>query len=355
MGVIAAPLKLSSRLFRSRGRINSRLAWIILSVAILQFAAVVLSSWLDNALRLEGGKGLFQHYGAWAILLSDPLLLVASGFLDRQFCVAMLTLPLRPAPGVRSRFHSSLRKWILVIRARKNSSFLYVLLVVLGLYAWLQNVWLTANPDGPVRHPIFAHHDVFDSGRHIWSFVAFKACLFLSWVVVYPIVGFKFLTAALATWTILRTAERECLVLPRVEHPDGCYGLKHVGTLNIAILAPYMLAFIVIFSLLITHQMLYGSILIPLAAVTVIFLASSFVVIWPAHLMLWKARDKEYRDLTRSAREGPPSKDKDFLRFTARRLFFSAANASPYSETTKILILAMRATPALAFAVRLLR
>ena len=243
----------------------------------------------------------------------------------------------------------------MVVRARGNGVLLYVLFVVVGLFAWIQNVWLTGNPDGPVRHPIFAHHDVFDSGRHIWSFIAFKACLFLSWVVVYPIVGFKFLTTALATWSILRSAERDSLVLPRVEHPDGCYGLKNVGTLNIAILSPYMLAFIVMFSLLITHQMLYGSVLIPLAGVTVIFLFSSFVVIWPAHLMLWKARDMEYRDLSRSAQNGPPTKDKDLLRFTAKRLFFSAANASPYSETTKILILAMRATPALAFALRLLR
>ena len=131
--------------------------------------------------------------------------------------------------------------------------------------------------------------------------------------------------------------------------------MKNVGTLNIAILCPYLLAFIVIFSLLITHQMLYGSVLIPLAVVTVIFLASSFVVIWPAHLMLWKARDKEYRDLTRSARDDPPATDTELLRFTARRFFFSAATASPYSETTKALIFAMRATPALAFALKLLR
>ena len=355
MRAIAAPLKLSSRLLGSRGRIDRRLAGIILIVAALQVAAVLFASWVDDTLTLEGGRGVFQHYGAWAILLTDPLLLVASGFLDRQFCIAMLTLPVRPGPDVKDQLSGLLRKWIRVVRARGYSALLYALFVIVGLFAWIQNVWFTADPDGPVRHPIFAHHDVFDSGRHLWGFVTFKACLFLSWVVVYPIVGFKFLTTAMATWTILRSAQRNCLVLPRVEHPDGCYGLKNVGTLNIAILSPYLLSFFVMFSLLITHQMLYGSILIPLIAVTIIFLISSFVVIWPAHLMLWRARDREYRDLTTSARNGAPTKDKDLLRFTARRLFFSAAKASPYSETTKVVILAMRAMPAAALAFRLLR
>ena len=129
-------MKLSSRLLLTRGRVNWRLARIILIVAALQLFTVVVASWLNHSMTLGGGKGLLQHYGAWAILLTDPLLLIASGFLDRQFCVAMLTLPLRPGVGAKRRLQHLLRSWVLVVRAKGASAFLYVLFVVVGLYAW---------------------------------------------------------------------------------------------------------------------------------------------------------------------------------------------------------------------------
>jgi hypothetical protein len=359
--VIAAPLSLSSRLVGSKGRLNWRLVSSLLAVAAIQIAAVLLGCWLDNSWYLPAehgfpqvGRGFLQHYGAWAILITDPLLLAASGFLDRQFCVTMLSLPTRPDRDAAKEVTHALRRWVPIVRGRGGIALLYVLFVVVGIYAWEQNVTLTINPLGSHRHAIFSHHDVFDSGLHIWSFLAFKACLFLSWVIVYPIVGFKFLTIAFVTFSILRIAEKRCLLCPRVEHPDGCYGLKNVGTLNIAILAPYFLAFFVMYALWVTHQMLYGSIVIPMIGVSAIFILTSFLIIFPAYLVLWRARNNEFRNLVRSSRQ-PPTDDRDLLQFAARRIFFSTANASPYSDTTKILIVAMRVTPLIGVAIKLFR
>jgi hypothetical protein len=359
--VIAYPLSLSSRLLRSKGRVNWRLAGAIFTVAAIQIAAVLLGCWLDNSWFLpsehgfpQAGRGFLQHYGAWAILITDPLLLVASGFLDRQFCVTMLSLPTRPDRDAAKEVTHALRTWVPTVRGRGGIGLLYLLFVVIGIYSWEQNVALTIDPLGPHHHAIFAHHDVFDSGLHIWSFLAFKACLFLSWTIVYPIVGFKFLTIAFATFSILRTTEKRHLLCPRVEHPDGCYGLKNVGTLNIAILAPYFLAFFVMYALWVTHQMLYGSILIPLIVVSAIFILTSFLIIFPAYLVLWRARNTEFRNLAQSSRR-PPTGDRDLLQFAAKRLIFSTANASPYSDTTRILIIAMRVTPLVGVAIKLFR
>ncbi|MCW3848087.1 hypothetical protein OF829_12625 [Sphingomonas sp. LB-2] len=317
-----------------------------------QLTAVLLACWWDNSWTIsasgkftEGGRGFLQHYGAWAILLTDPLLLVASGFLDRQFCVAILTLPARADRDAARAITRSLREYLPWVRGKGTAALFYALCLITGLFAWTYNVASTIDPLGALRHPIFAHHDVFDSGLHMRSFIAFKACLFLSWVVVYPIVGFKLVTIIIATRSILRRAEKHGLLQPRVEHPDGCYGLKNVGTLNIAILVPCLLAFFVMFALLVTHQMMYESILIPLIVVSTVFLVTSFIVIWPAQMVLWQARDKEFRDLAKSSRQPPPASDRDLFQFTARRFFFSAAKASPYSDTTKVIILAMRATP----------
>lgn len=352
---VAAPLSISSRLVRSRGRVNWTIALAIFGVALAQALGVLIASASDGTWLLpNNGKGFFQHYGAWAILITDPLLLVASGFLDWQFCVAILTLPLTPDNIAKSRLKSTLKFHLSLVRGRRNTVLLYLLLVVIGLYCWTQNVWQTYDPHGPHHHKIFDHHDVFDSGLHIWGFVTFKICLFLSWVVVYPIVGFKFLTIAWSTRTMLTAAGREGLVLPQAVHPDGCYGLKNVGTLNIAILAPYLLVFAAMYALWFTHRMIYESLYLSWAVVTVVFIVTSFIVIWPAQLMLWRARDKEYKGLLRSSR-GATSEDGDKLyQLATQRFFYSASNASPYADGTKVIILLMRASPVFPFLLKAL-
>jgi hypothetical protein len=333
-----------------------------LAIASAQAAAVAMTSWLDGSWFLsEGngfsseGKGFSQHYGAWAILITDPLLLLASGFLDRQFMVTLVTLPLCRGRAPKRRMWQMMRRYVPFVRGRGAGVLLYALMVVVGFYWWALNVVQTYDPTGSYRHAIFDHHDVFDSGLHIWSFVVFKACLFLSWVIIYPIVGFKFLTVALSTFAILRKTEMEGLVCPRVEHPDGCYGLKNVGTLNIAILAPYLLVFSAIVALWFTHQMIYGSLVVPLTFVTAVFLVTSFIVIRPVYSILCRARLNAYNELVKTCTDAPSKSGADLYRFTVKRFFYSAASASPYSDGTKVLIAAMRAAPVLVLALRFFR
>src|SRR5262245_52746516 len=140
---IVVPLSLSSRLLRSRGRVNWRIAATILVVSGAQIAAVLIAAWLDNSWFLgpadqlqKGGKGLLEHYGAWAILVTDPLLLIASGFLDRQFCVAMLSLPLRSDRDAAQEVSRAVRTQVPWVRGGGYSAFLYALFVVIGIYAW---------------------------------------------------------------------------------------------------------------------------------------------------------------------------------------------------------------------------
>jgi hypothetical protein len=326
-----------------------------MAVAVAQAAAVGVASWADGAWYLEKGKGLAQHYGAWAILVTDPLLLAATGFLDRQFMVTMTTLPLASGREPRRKMWRMLHRYVPLVRARGGSAFLYLLMVVVGVYCWAQNVQGTYDPSGPDHHVIFEHHDVFDSGLHPWSFAAFKLCLFISWVLIYPIVGFKFLTIAIATWSILRQSELQAILCPRVEHPDCCYGLKNVGTLNIALLAPYFLVFIAIFSLLITHRMIYDSLMIPLIIVSIIFVVTSFVVIRPVYSILSKAKQQMYDELAKSSLEESSRSERSLRRFTAKRMLYSVANATPYTDNTKMILIGMRAVPVLAMALKFVR
>jgi hypothetical protein len=352
---LAAPLKLSAHLFRTGGKLNWTLAGSIMGLACLQGGVLALVCWWDGSWHLELGKGFSQHYGSWAILVTDPLLLLASGFLDRQFLVTITSLPLCEGSEPRQRMRELLRRFVPVVRGKGPTAYLYIFMVFVGLLAWLDNVVRTYDPSGPYHHVVFDDHDVFDSGTHVWSFVTFKACLFLSWVIIYPIVCFKFITVSVSTRLLLRRIEIEALVCPRVEHPDGCYGLKNVGTLNIAILAPYILVFIAIFSLMATHNMYYQTLVLPLLAASTVFLVTSFVVIHPVYSALCRARVEEYRQLLKAPIDGASASDADLYRFTARRFFYSEASASPYSDGTKVMIALMRLSPAAGFALSLFR
>jgi hypothetical protein len=344
MRVAAAALGISTRLFGTRGKLNRPLLSIILIVTVLQVAALALVSRWEGTWTLDHGLGFSEHLGAWMILL----------MIDKQFRVAMLSLPVAPDLTKKHRLQHLCIRYGRLIRGARGGALFYALLVTLGIFCWGVNVVGTYDPAGPYHHPIFRDHDVFDSGLHMWSYVAFKICLLLSWCVVYPIIGFKFLVVSYSTWKILRVSDAEALVAPRVEHPDGSYGLKEVGNLNIALLVPYFLVFALIASLFETHKLLYGSLIAPMAIVVALFLLTSFVVIWPASRILDRAKGKLYAELRQdSVRDRSGSKSE--LRFVIQRFYYGAANASPYSDGTKVVIVAMRISPIVGLALNYLR
>jgi hypothetical protein len=313
----------------------------------LQIAIVVVSSWFALSWHLDGeGKGLSQHLAAWVILAVDPLLLLAGGFLQRQFIVAMVTLPLRSSADIKY-VRDLTRDWRRVIRADGKYQFAYYACIICGLLGWLLNLKQTSNPT------MTYHHDVFDSISHLPSFIAFKVALFISWGIVYPTVGFLVISTAFATWRILSACERKNLIEPVMKHPDQCYGLRNVGTLNIAVLAPFFLVILSTYSIFETHKTLYASIIIPIAVIAILFIWVSFIIIRPIYSFLNNARQKAYSDLV--ARMGNDVNGSRLLRFSLDRLIFATANASPYSNTTKAMLIAMRGASAVPLALKLFR
>lgn len=65
---LSSPLSLATALFGVTGRLNIRLVIAIGVTGLFQVALVVSGSYFDNAWYLPGaGRGLFQHYAAWAV------------------------------------------------------------------------------------------------------------------------------------------------------------------------------------------------------------------------------------------------------------------------------------------------
>jgi hypothetical protein len=288
---VARPLDLATATFRADGKPSYRFILGIALFGIVQILAVLLASWHDNTFFLPPpGRGLMQHYGAGAILISDTIFLVAAGFAFGRFRLAMRDVPLHASDDVQRRWESLVKRSTGWIEARGYPAYAYILCVLLGMAFWLVNVRNTIHPEYSNHYS----HDVFDGWSHAFGFVAFKICLFTSWVVVFPIVGYILVMMSYATWATLHSAQRNGLLAARVTHPDGCYGFAKFGELNISILAPFLLAYAVMLSLWLTHAKPYETLLLPMAGMTIVFLMVSYFALYPLYVVIHDARTRMF-------------------------------------------------------------
>lgn len=247
---------------------------------------------------------------------------------------AVITLPAN-GRNSRRRFRTLLRRWLRVIHASRKYQNLYFLCLTVGFFGWLLNLKQTSAPLSTYEH------DVFDSISHLPSFLAFKTVLFFSWVLIYPAVGFLVISTAYATWRILREAELEGLIAPQMEHPDECYGLRSVGTLNISILIPYLLVIFSTYSIIETHDTVYASVMSSVVVISLLFIWTSYIVIQPVYSILASARRKACNDLIMKM-ESRQRTAGARVQFLLERLVYSAASASPYSVEARVTLVAMQ-------------
>jgi hypothetical protein len=326
--------------FARNGSPNLPIVAGIVAFGVLQATLVFGGVYLDNTWRLAGNdRGLLDHYGEWAILSTDPLLLIAAAYAYRRFRIAMSTLPLAEGGKNRTEVHKILKPFLDILHLKGGSLYVYFLLILVGFLSWLNNLYQTSNPRK------FFGNEVFDSTSFVYGYYANKFVLFNSWVLIYPLVGFFLVSMSFATRSVLVTVKRNKLIKPTVTHPDACYGLSNLGALNVCLLFPYLLAFITVYAIMETHQRTYPSLIIPLVALTAVFLSASFVTIKP---ILSQAKEVQ-RDLyKRLASESPcfgrMGEYSDLL-FGIDRLCFSLSNKSPYSAAASASLLVMRVIP----------
>jgi hypothetical protein len=337
---LPTPLKLVTGLFGPDGSANWLLITGVIGFSFVLIGAVLIAVAIDNTWYLpDNGRGLLRHYGAWAILLSDPLLVISVGYAFYKFRVTFSTLPAAGDQSRRKRLTLLVQKYVSWIGGHGYSAFGYVACVIFGFLCWANNVYQTQNPT-----PTFKH-DVFDSTQHMAGFLIYKLCLFVSWVIVYPIVGYVMVTMTLAIWIVLQICRRNHLLNLHVTHPDNCYGLRSFGTLGIYVMFPYLTAYFVMFSLLITHGSLYGSITIPLAGMTALIASATYIILVPGYALFKQAKRQTYADLLSRSEEGSTRPDSETLHFTVQRLCYAATDSSPFSIKTKFILVVVNLIP----------
>ncbi len=342
------PVVAVRKLFHIAGQPRWWAITVILALASAQSLAVFLGSYLDGTLFLPGvGDGFFEHYGVWAILATDPLLIIAAGLAYRRFIIAFETLPLTSAQKEKGAFSKLFDGHLDFLNMVARSKYVYFLLVLTGFLCWLNNLRQTVDPI-----EIYGN-DVFDSYQYYWGYLANKLNLFSSWVLVYPLVGFLLVCMSVSTRQVLRKLAQSSDLAPNVLHPDGCYGMLNLGFLNLSLLLPYLLSYSVIFALLSTHEAQYFSIVAALVGLTAVMIAASFLTIGPI-TGLGKAVQKEtFKKLQEKSETYNGNRKAIENRFAFERLCFVTARASPYSKWAQAAINVVRLLPVFLTAYRL--
>ena len=185
--------------FHASGTPNWRFIALVLGIALVQSLLVFGASFYDGTLFLpKKGDGFLEHYGVWAILATDPLLLISASFAYRRFVVCLHTLPMVAGDEFNATKDDVVRPYTEFLDLNGRAKFVYALLLFIGILCWLNNLKQTIDPT------LIYGNDVFDGYAHKWGFFANKLNLFSSWVLVYPIVGFQLVTMSISIRIILQ-------------------------------------------------------------------------------------------------------------------------------------------------------
>jgi hypothetical protein len=220
-----------------------------ISCVICFFEAVLLvfSAYLDGTLRIaHGGVGLLQHPGIFSILFGDIILFGLSTYCARLTSKVGVKLPNREPRLVRRYYQLAILR-----RAYLRPNYFLRLFggfAVVGLLALVNQTVKLFDPT------TYYGHDTFDAYKHIYSFVANRINLFISWCLILPLFATYLVIHIVATNRTVRLVERKRLLLFNVNHPDRSGGFAFFGFVNTLFMLGLVTIFAEIFLLVYTHD-----------------------------------------------------------------------------------------------------
>lgn len=320
-----------------------------LCYGVLQASVLFFGAWHDGTLVLPGtGKGLLNHYGVWAIVATDPLIVISVGIAHALFRRAIVAIRFQD-PARRKEFMRVYIKGHLdFLYLKTGSVWVYTFLVSIGGIAIANNIYQTMSPT------YFYGNDVFDDVVYRFGFIANKINLFISWVIIYPSAGFLLVTMCIQTRLLVEQAKKLDGLKGDLFHPDQCFGFARLAWLNVGLLAPYILVFIVMFSLSLTHIKMYQSLVFPFFVVTFLFIFASYWIIGPVSDEARRCYDSAYNSVLGLMSRPGWSWEKINYNLSLTRLCLSTTSPSPYAPVTSKIMILIRLAPATLAIFRLI-
>lgn len=250
------------------------------------FAGVV-----DDTFDITDGRGVRDHYGFHALLLSAPALV--------YLCCWLMSTIARIIADPRLRHHAapavgigSLREELCQVALRRSA----VAVRMLWYFRSVGFAALVANA-ASTRYPLLIYgQDVFDSSSHITGYIAGRIFLAYYFVYLLPYVAYFIYVAVSTTVSIVRHVRLGTGYDLRCFASDGCGGFKNLGQLMIIAVYMYLPIVMVIVALSHTHRNFYPTLALS-AILALLVPAQLFLPFLQLHRMLASLKSRRLHDL----------------------------------------------------------
>lgn len=277
---LSDPRWLSAPLAKNRLPQTLRLHLLIFGVSIVWLLLVFMASVADKTTSISGeGKGFLEHGGYITLHLASPIALSLALIALEYFAKLMARL----ANFMRSDrdvgvVEKSREECLSILNLASRWTWLLLIFVIIGA---LCSVFVLMQVIAPVTT---YGNDVFNACRYPFGYYTANSYLALSWTVIFPLSLFIVLQITASLVVILSHARKHDLLAVDLLHADNCGGLSPFGNLNLLLMLYYIPPFLAMSALAATHTRNYASLLVPAAALSLVFVTQSVIGVYAIHL-----------------------------------------------------------------------
>jgi hypothetical protein len=334
---------LTSRLARQRLSDRVRLHVKVFGASVAWLAVVFLASAIDGTTTLDGiGRGSLEHGGYIALHLATPVALSLALVALEYFAKLMNRLSsfLRPGCDI-AVIERTKDERLAVLNLRSNWTWLLLLFVVAGALCSTAVLLQVIDPSRTYGN------DVFNACQYPFGYYTANIYLAASWTIVFPFTLFVVLQITASLVIVLNTARKESALAVDLLHSDDCGGLSPFGELNVWLMLHYVPPFLAMSALAATHARSYASLLIPAAALSLVFVVQSVVGVYAIHLAVRsekKARLDDLRLTLQHALEHPTCAGERELPFLLWQ-HVRGVKTMPYAANIQMVVGVLRYVP----------
>jgi hypothetical protein len=307
-------------------------------------AAVCLGSTLDGTWELAGdGKGLGEHLGFWAWVVTTPLLVELTVAILACFLATMRNLEEFTTGPVPPQLRRLLGRHLKSISLRSDSRYILYLFSLVGFMFAILNIRETLQPVSTYGNI------VYDSLPFLRGFLLTKMYLMMLWTLVYPPVLYVVLHVTISVSMILKELCDRDLLKIDFFHRDNCGGLSVFGFINTLVMAVYATILVVVICLDLTHSRRYSTLLLSLFATSALLLLQSVATVYYIHKCATIQRNKLLISLNKrlsAALIESPGAERPSDLFSLRAHVL-ALHTFPYAKPVSLAMNILRFSPAL--------
>ncbi len=276
------------------GEIPKMLALIALFSLVLPVLLFVTCA-AEGTLHLAGlnnGRGLFEHYGTWSLLLSCPIILfILCNILDKadqSFRKMKRVSDANHPSAVRNQYERLGN----ILRCKLPEHRLcFYLLVLGGVFAVVVNIQNTR------QAAVIYGHEVWDSSLYPYGYVAGKVLVATFFMYVLPITVYVASTVWFVILSLSGGLSTHASVNISPYHPDKCGGYRHLGATTLAISYTSLPFLIVVVGHYFTHQHFYEVLAFACAIVLSMTIALLYLPFIELHKQLKSVKEAQLEKL----------------------------------------------------------